>query len=406
MAGIFARLKSLAFGARDADQTDADLPRPPLKPVPSLSYPSSAKPTASQPDQRHWLVFFIPGNPGLVSYYTPFLISLRELLDETEARTAAGTCASLVFHIYAQDLLGFNDADHVPFGTALHRSVTEPGDGDAPPISAPFTIQQQIDQLDSCLAALKVQQDGPRKGTPFDEVVLIGHSLGTFIALDIFHRRMLASSPQLHEQQIPSSPPRPSLRAGILLFPAIEHLARSPSGRWMSMLGTIRLLDAYAHHVAKWGLNLVPRVMLDIVLRRALRLPVAAADTTSLLLGSRDGLWQVIEMGKEEMREIRGADERWEERVWEAPAAGVERFFLFYGKSDGWVADDLRADFIRRREEHAAREPRARTRIVIDEDGLPHNFSLGECITQAPLAWTGSLGSLPGLSSLARQRSR
>ncbi|KAJ8106807.1 hypothetical protein ONZ43_g6934 [Nemania bipapillata] len=88
-----------------------------------LSYPSqssgaststssgsgSGSDSSSDNGAQHVLIFFVPGNPGLIGYYGPFLSALRDLLDANVSRNAIN------FHIHGQNLAGFIDQDHEPF---------------------------------------------------------------------------------------------------------------------------------------------------------------------------------------------------------------------------------------------------------------------------------------------------
>jgi hypothetical protein len=147
--------------------------------VHSLFYPPS--PTtengggaASSGPGRDVLIFFISGNPGLIDYYEPFFVALRQLLDSAPSR------GSTRVHIYGQDLAGFNDADHEPF-SKKH-----------PPRDVEYQIRHSLDAL----SRLRVP---PRPGSgeaaaaaagdkPYDDVLVMGHSVGSYIALEIFHR--------------------------------------------------------------------------------------------------------------------------------------------------------------------------------------------------------------------------
>ena len=166
------------------------------------------------------------------------------------------------------------------------------------------------------------------------------------------------------------------------------------------------------------------------------------SEVTTGFLQSRDGIWQAIHLGKDEMGVIRDGEGRWgwwssspstsasssadadydqnrgdrdEEAVakeleavesdWEqvdrqvrdeanyhhqqtqGQAQGQQqqgekattkkpRFFLYFGQNDHWVADKYRDEFIerRKRDGHVGKE--GGTKIVIDEDKIPHAFCI------------------------------
>ena len=321
--------------------------------VPSVDLPSAHQDDASR---QKCLIFFIPGNPGLVTYYTPFLTTLRSLLDEAEARP--GSTKS--YHIYAQNLLGFSDTDHAePFGP---RPFAIP----------PFTLEDQIVHISARVTE--------KSTTPFSKVLLIGHSVGAYIAIETLHRYHLSLPPSTPNLISPPTPTSTSAQhSAILLFPTISHIALSPNGRHLSLIATTPFLDRNAHRLARFFLRLLPAVALSLFLRIFLRMPKHAVGVTTAWLKSRDGVWQALHMGKDEMRVI--GEEEWVEGLWEHAEDGSgdgegkgDKFVFLFGKGDRWVAEETRDAFIKRREEHAE----GRTRVVVDQAGIPHAFCLSK----------------------------
>lgn len=323
-----------------------------------LSFPPAGQSVLT--DTRHVLIYFISGNPGLIDYYHPFLSTLQTLL-ETSPRQSKNYVS---IHIRGRDLAGFDDDDHdKPFTEA----------------NPPHNLDYQIGYVLSDLSAVKVEAKGPRDGTPFDDVIVIGHSVGSFITLEVFNQH-LQTHPKIQDV---------NLRAAILLFPTITDIAQSPSGRKLNLIRTTSWLDRNAHRVAKGFVDLWPASVLQFIVRRVLGFPQQAADVTLRFLQSRDGIWQAIHMGKDEMKVI--GEETWAEELWEIADEAAERevdvpkFFFYFGKGDHWVAEECRDDFIRRRDEHAQRagpnHKRGKTRVVLEEDDIPHAF----CISEYPI---------------------
>ncbi|KAK3906396.1 hypothetical protein C8A05DRAFT_29756 [Staphylotrichum tortipilum] len=348
--------------------------------VPFLEYPSARQ---SDTTRRQCLIYLIPGNPGLIAYYEPFMKTLRQLLDEKE--TAEG-CHS-AFHIYGRNLLGFNDNDHSPsFGTPTPTG----------PPTAPFTLEDQIHATCDQLAAIH-RSTLPAK-RPFDSAILIGHSVGAYITLEVFHRHHQSPSPPSPISSVP-------LQSGILLFPTISHIARSPSGQKLNLLRTTHLLNQHAHHVAKGFVDLCPAWLLGGIVRSAMRFPDHAAAATLRFLGSRDGIWQALHMGKDEMATI--GEERWGEELWEIQRAeeaegaekggedgeGRSKFYCYFAQRDHWVADASRDEFIERRRRHE----KGRTRVVVDEEaGIPHAFCIhhSETVAEQVGRWVEDIAGL------------
>ena len=140
------------------------------------------------------LVFFITGNPGLVDYYGLFLhrIAYRlEKADETSHITVAGT-----------SLAGFDTpADKVYNG------------------SYPVDLAAQTDFV---MARLNAKIHGLNKSVPDPppHVILVGHSIGAYMLLEILANAR--RSPSLMSAD---------LAGGICLFPTIVDIARSSTGR-------------------------------------------------------------------------------------------------------------------------------------------------------------------------------
>ncbi|KAA8633523.1 hypothetical protein SMACR_05096 [Sordaria macrospora] len=407
--------------------------RRPTGPVPFLEYPSpnatstsifnsSNSNTTTKP--KRYLLFFISGNPGLIDYYAPFFNHLRSLLNELESKSYSSPDQQpITFHIYGQNLIGFSDSDHTPF---------VPGS----PETEPFLLEEQISHLYSSLVTLNEQ-----KG-PFDEIILAGHSVGSFLALEILHRSLQSSSPS---QLLPIS-------TALLLFPTIHQMHLSPSGLHLSRIRSIPFLNNYAHVLAKSFVDLVPGFALRWITRRVLGMSEHGSKVTTRFLQSRDGIWQAIHLGKDEMGVIRDGEGRWGwwssssgsvstsgssaegegEREGEVVAKEIEtvesdweevdrqirqehahnqgqqqqgqtqkkkpKFFLYFGQNDHWVADKYRDEFIERRKREGHMGKEGGTKIVIDEDRIPHAFCINhsEQVAEKVRVWVEEVLELEG----------
>ncbi|CAJ2510529.1 Uu.00g133380.m01.CDS01 [Anthostomella pinea] len=315
-----------------------------------LEYPAPASSDISTAEPRRVLIFFITGNPGLIDYYALFLSTLSELI-----RDSASLQKTARFHIYGQDLAGFNDSDHEPF--TAHRK--------------PHDLETQIQHTLKALKNIRIE-DGPRQGQPYDDVLLAGHSVGTYIALELCHRVL----------KDPGLAPSLNLGSGILLFPTIHHISSSPSGRKLDLLRRIPILGDNAYRIAQGFLHLLPRRGLHWIVRRVMGFPVHAAEVTTRWLKSRDGVWQALHMGMDEMKVI--GEDKWDDELWgivheaQAHEMPVPKFCFFFGKNDHWVASHYRDEFIQKRQ----RQPE-RTQFVVDEGNIPHAFCIHHSETVA-----------------------
>lgn len=346
---------------------------------------------------RDVLIYFIPGNPGLIDYYAPFLAHLRELLDSATA-TSSSLPPSTRFHIYGQDLAGFSDDGHEPF-TSKRK-----------PFDLEYQIQLTLKTVESMRVAEAWGNDGEdlqESNRHYDEVILMGHSVGSYIALQLCHRSLSRLQQGREREREPENQlggGGPKLDRGILLFPTIVHIARSPAGRRLDTLRRVPGLGANAYRLARLLLAPWPRGALRWFARAVMGFPAHAAEATAQWLGSRggDGVWQALHMGMDEMQVI--GDDVWDEELWgieREAEAGAEaetdqqdeqqggqrvpspRFYFFFGKNDHWVADHYRDIFIEKRQKQIEK-----TRLIVDEGDLPHAFCIRHSETVAEKVYT------------------
>lgn len=147
---------------------------------------------------QDYLIYFIPGNPGLISYYQPFLSQLHFLL-----RTSSSTESSR-FHICGHT--------HEGFGSATD------GQRKTPP-EQPLGLQQQVINQEHLLYE-HIRSHQTRTGN-VPKVILMGHSVGAYILLELI---------QQHREKIDEGEEDFDLIGGILLFPTITYIAQSPLG--------------------------------------------------------------------------------------------------------------------------------------------------------------------------------
>jgi hypothetical protein len=215
-------------------------------------YPSSENSSAS-----YHLIYFITGNPGLIGYYDTFLTTLHNLLSGTPSSPAD------IFHIHGQSLAGFEDDD---------PSVPTP--------KSPYSLEYQIQRSQKSLEELRIGS-GPRKGQAYDSIILIGHSVGSYMLLEMIQRLRKNSSPL-------------KIRSGILLFPTVTHIAQSPSGVKISTLFRIPDFPRRASIAAKGLVWLAPKTVLKWLVVLVTRMPHEAAEVTTKFLKSRMGIWQAL----------------------------------------------------------------------------------------------------------------
>ncbi|RDA85529.1 hypothetical protein CP532_2187 [Ophiocordyceps camponoti-leonardi (nom. inval.)] len=228
--------------------------------------PSIWRPSKLPKPQSRCLVYFLCGNPGRIEYYADFLDGLRAMLDETEEKTA--------FDIFGRNLLGFSD--------------------DADDDGALWDLEAQIN-----MAAADVEA----RAETYDRVILTGHSIGAYIAVEVIHRSSSSSTTT-------SSQSTPHLH-GILLFPTIASLAQSRSGRRIQQLRRVPAFTSYAPSVGRTLARVVPERVLRWLVERFMGFSTRAAAVTASWLRSERGLAQTLALGLSELDTfILGCQER------------------------------------------------------------------------------------------------
>ncbi|KAG5935316.1 hypothetical protein E4U53_000462 [Claviceps sorghi] len=294
-------------------------------------------------DRQRALIYFVCGNPGLIGFYVDFFEALRNLLDASQGHTA--------YDLYGRNLAGFCDDEHEPFG----------------PDNPPLDVDAQVDAVYGDVASRRTGS-----GTPYDFVVLMGHSIGAYICVDVFHRHMRA--PRAGAAHL-------RLRHGFLLFPTIASLAASPAGVRFTLLRGLPTMETHLAWYAGALLRFVPGALLRCIAANLMGFSRRTAGLVAEWLKSRDGLLQLVHMAKSEMDTV--LEDKWEDELWEAASGGVHqtdrlssssppRFFLFYGREDHWVANHVRDEFVERRRAAGG------TSITVDEGNIPHAFCVGE----------------------------
>ena len=97
----------------------------------------------------------------------------------------------------------------------------------------PFNLQQQIENVHARIRrAVATAQGNDKKQTAVQSpgklpVILIGHSVGAYMLLEIIARRQRAQE----EGSASDAESRYEIIGGINLFPTVVDLAKSPSGR-------------------------------------------------------------------------------------------------------------------------------------------------------------------------------
>ena len=167
---------------------------------------------------QNYLLYFIPGNPGIIDYYAPFLYKLHTLLPE--------------FHICGHSLIGFQ------FVQNAKKSKIP---------SLPYGLDQQIEEQEKLLYDHIRSQRAHTGNSP--KVILMGHSVGCYMLLELIQQHRHKIEEDLEEDF--------DLIGGILLFPTITHIAQSPLGmvfgvRIFHLLPGLQLISTQIRKFSKY----------------------------------------------------------------------------------------------------------------------------------------------------------
>lgn len=233
-----------------------------------------------------------------------------------------------------------------------------------------------------------------RRGRKRWKVVLIGHSVGAYIALEFLRMN------RQQQQQQPDDPFSDlnisgsastgdfEITGAILLTPTIVDIALSFSGRIVTPV--LKYVPGFSVLVSL-GAKLITTSLPDAWLRTLVKTvmgsdtPDVAVMTTASFLRSRNGVRQSLDMAADEMREI-GPD-MWEEEVWGLLETGEKdaedrqmrliepvELICFFAMFDHWVANQTREAII---ETRGGKGEIGRPRMIVaEENGLVHGWCL------------------------------
>ncbi|KAF9734168.1 hypothetical protein PMIN06_010427 [Paraphaeosphaeria minitans] len=312
-------------------------------------------PSATQV-KRAYIIYFITGNPGLIEYYRTFLTHLYGLLTQSSPSTTS-------IHVFGRSLSGFEA------GTATENQ----GNGDGP-----FSLQEQISRSQSAIEKL-VGDVQEKDGTQDVRVILMGHSVGSFILLEVIRR--VKEKAKMERDAV-------RIAGGVCLFPTVTHIAKSDSGRKATPLFTLPYFPFIAATLAHALTFLLPLSLASRLIQRLLSFPPNAAHTTASFVKSPHGVHQALHMARDEMREI--TEDTWSTEIWglsspNPSSAAVPLRFLFAQK-DHWVASSTRDELMAARGRPESSHPSEAWKPVMEIDcseGWEHGFCIRQSIPVA-----------------------
>lgn len=349
-------------------------------------------------NNKNTIIFFIPGNPGLLGYYHEFLSLLATSSSQTSQCTIAGF-----------SLGGFDISLSAPpkdLAEVQHPKDSSPASGSL------YSLKDQINLTHGRVRALveRLKQQAhaaasastspaTNKGeinanTPKSyQVLLIGHSVGAYIALEVI--RLLHFE---HSQTYRDGEPSYTILGAILLTPTVVDIAKSRQGRIVTpVLSYVPFVD----YLAQWGVRGLVKMLPGAVLGdlvgwvTGMKREGEKLSTTLGWLRSEKGVRQTLSMAGEEMRVIK--EDLWGQEVWgvsggegmrQEEDTGREiiwkapRLVLYFAREDHWVENATREAIVeaRRRVDAEHIKRKAWPRVEIEESG---NLVHGWCIEQS-----------------------
>ncbi|XP_034419459.1 lipid droplet-associated hydrolase isoform X1 [Cyclopterus lumpus] len=258
------------------------------------------------------LFLIIPGNPGVVGFYRTFIQTIHSMFG------------------YHYPVWAVSHAGHCvpPDSMDMVEDVSSAAERDV------FGLNGQIEHK---LAFL-------RRHVPSEtSLVLVGHSIGCYIILDIMKRN-----------------PKLKIIKAIMLFPTIERMAETPQGKVMTpVLCHMR----YVAYLPLFLLSLLPEglkaSLIKLVFGSIRSLDHTVVQPTVGLLNG-DCAVNAMYMGGQEMRKVLERDNITIKK-------NLEKLIFYYGASDHWCPvqyyHDIKQDF-----------PHGHFRLC--ENGFRHAFVL------------------------------
>ncbi|KAL1967697.1 hypothetical protein VTN77DRAFT_2954 [Rasamsonia byssochlamydoides] len=359
--------------------------------TPDSFFTTTTPSTISPPDESSPVtIYFITGNPGLIGYYHTFLSLLSSYLSSSPSSQESVPDS---FHIYGHSLGGFEVGTE---SESESESSNENDDGNKkirerqgkePKL---YGLEQQIHLVESRLEAfMSANTSGLRSSTQSGlhrpRAILMGHSVGAYIAMEILRR---------HREEF-SSRAGFDIIGGVLLFPTVMDTASSPAGKKLTrLLYFIPQLALVASLLAKFLTFLFPDVVLRSLIRPVIGFPPEdAVETTLAFLKSKRGVRQALHMAADEMRDI--TTDKWSDDIWGTQTASssspssngssssstgkkLSKLIFYFGRNDHWVAERTRDEIIAMRSSISSGNNKNTSgpKMVVCEEGLPHAFCI------------------------------
>ncbi|KAG9117709.1 hypothetical protein FRC07_007325 [Ceratobasidium sp. 392] len=292
---------------------------------PSSSLESQPVPNTIAPEL---VLLFIPGNPGLVKFYTEFLEDVHRTTN------SAGTRLAIFIrgHIgHAPSLLPENDS---PWSVGLDSQVAS-----------------TIELYDSIRDTY-----GPNT-----KIVLAGHSVGAWIATQVMHAR-------------PNT-----VAAAFLLFPTVSNIASTPNGRrlsWLFHRPIPSLVSSFTRLLTLPPLSIVPYALPYLPNLRSF--PPSQLAVIKSLITSPHVTYSTLTMAHDEMSTI-GSLGSAPSTVQATCERERSKVYACFAAKDEWVGEEV----------ESVKRMLDENKVLIRDDDVPHAFCINHsaAVAKTCTAW-------------------
>ncbi|KAF2265457.1 hypothetical protein CC78DRAFT_493357 [Lojkania enalia] len=317
--------------------------------------------------KRTYIIYYIPGNPGLIEYYRIFLTHLYGLLTSNLESSGRKRGRDVEVLIHGRSLAGFETS-------GIDDGVVNDG------IGPPYDVEHQIVRSEN---AVKDVAKRARKGGRYDvRIILMGHSLGTYVSMEVLRRLRTASAKDRNGEG-----DGVRVIGAVCLFTTIMNLKGSPSGRKVSWLISLPHFSLIASLFVKTLTLFMPTNILSLLICLLMDFPRNSSHITASFIKSPYGVRQALHMAHDEMQTI--TTDKWDDEIWGAahpplhPHPRPVLRFLF-AASDHWVANETRDELIKARGMNGNEDEPWKPKMEVDEkEGWPHGFCIKHSIPVA-----------------------
>ncbi|KAK2848487.1 hypothetical protein FQN49_005675 [Arthroderma sp. PD_2] len=332
------------------------------------------------------LVYFISGNPGLISYYHLFFSLLSSELSSqrgSEGSNGSSTEEPSPYIIRGRSLGGFEVPDP--------RSGEDDGKSQ---LERVYGLRDEIAFMERDLEEFvrawqsTIQAEHGLKERPRANVIIMGHSVGAYIAMEIMRRRRekLGLQRKIGNETLAQTTCEHGdglgldIIGGIMLFPTVVDIAKSPNGKILTKLLYIPYLPLIVSMLARFLVYILPELVLYRIVSQVMRYPrKEAVETTVSMLKNSYIVRQALHMAADEMQEI--SADKWSDELWgfssplNPPEDKLTKMVFYFGRNDHWVAETTREEIIRPKAK--AKQEAPGPVMTVCEDGVVHGFCIG-----------------------------